>query len=77
MARDFDRIHKSVRWPYTYDNTDYSWRTRLTVRPQDFHSWNSSSILLCATNKKSIIENYTFREVVQLARTLVLVTVNQ
>ena len=22
MARDFDRIHKSVRWPYTYDNTD-------------------------------------------------------
>lgn len=29
-----------------------SWRTRLTVRPQDFHSWNSSSILLCATNKK-------------------------
>lgn len=52
MARDFDRIHKSVRWPYTYDNTDYSWRTRLTVRPQDFHSWNSSSILLCATNKK-------------------------
>ena len=52
MARDFDRIHKSVRWPCTYDNTDYSWRTRLTVRPQDFHSWNSSSILLCATNKK-------------------------
>ena len=29
----------------------YLWRTRLTVRPQDFHSWNSSSILLCATNK--------------------------
>ena len=52
MAKDFDRIHKSVRWPYTYDNTDYLWRTRLTVRPQDFHSWNSSSILLCATNKK-------------------------
>ena len=52
MARDFDRIHKSVRWPCTYDNTGYSWRTRLTVRPQDFHSWNSSSILLCATNKK-------------------------
>ena len=22
MAKDFDRIHKSVRWPYTYDNTD-------------------------------------------------------
>ena len=22
MVRDFDRIHKSVRWPYTYDNTD-------------------------------------------------------
>ena len=22
MARYFDRIHKSVRWPYTYDNTD-------------------------------------------------------
>ena len=22
MARDFDRIHKSVRWPCTYDNTD-------------------------------------------------------
>ena len=26
---------------------------------------------------RSIIENHTFREVVQLARTLVLVTVNQ
>ena len=67
MARDFDRIHKSVRWPYTYDNTDlfmklciklYSsinWRTRLTVRPPDFHSGNSSSILLCATNKKEVL----------------------
>ena len=22
MAKDFDRIHKSVRWSYTYDNTD-------------------------------------------------------
>ena len=22
MASDFDRIHKSVGWPYTYDNTD-------------------------------------------------------
>lgn len=22
MVRDFDRIRKSVRWPYTYDNTD-------------------------------------------------------
>ena len=59
MARDFDRIHKSVRWPCTYDNTDYLWRTRLTVRPQDFHSWNSSSILLCATNKK-LKENFNF-----------------
>lgn len=29
MARDFDRIHKSVRWPYTYDNTDYLSRYRL------------------------------------------------
>ena len=29
MARDFDRIHKSVRWSYTYDNTDYSSRYRL------------------------------------------------
>ena len=29
MARDFDRIHKSVRWPCTYDNTDYLWRVRL------------------------------------------------
>ena len=39
MARDFDRIHKSVRWPYTYDNTDLlmagssSW-----PRTLDFHS---------------------------------------
>lgn len=22
MVRYFDRIHKSVGWPYTYDNTD-------------------------------------------------------
>ena len=29
-----------------------SWRTRLKVRPPDFHSGNSTSILLCATNKK-------------------------
>lgn len=39
MARDFDRIHKSVRWPCTYDNTDLlmagssSW-----PRTLDFHS---------------------------------------
>ena len=29
MVRYFDRIHKSVRWPCTYDNTDYSSRYRL------------------------------------------------
>ena len=50
MVRYFDRIHKSVRWPCTYDNTDYSWRTRLTVRPQDFHSCKRGSIPLPATN---------------------------
>ena len=39
MVRYFDRIHKSVRWPYTYDNTDLlmagssSW-----PRTLDFHS---------------------------------------
>ena len=46
------RIHKSVRWPCTYDNTDFLWRVRLSVRTRDFHSLKRSSILLPATNKK-------------------------
>ena len=38
-----------------------SWRTRLKVRSPDFHSGNSSSILLCATNKKMFKKSFEER----------------
>ena len=39
------------------DNADKKQHIRLSVRTQDFHSWKSSSILLCATHfYKSVLQ---------------------